>query len=227
LGFGIEKIDELQAWIRKKGIFCSGTSISVTEHNQAILAAIQVLQGAFFRPNIALISTLDLYDEHSLSQIVDHTRAASMGMILGCETELNVGKGGVINVWIRAQEPHWEIGDAQAEGNLDLSLLLAIQLAQQHKMQIRLLTMIQNPAHYSLAEDYIQEIIELGRLPKESLMHISKDDFWLAIQKAPDAQLQIFGFPNTGILKFIDQVQEKSSCSNLFVRSSGIESILL
>ena len=55
----------------------------------------------------------------------------------------------------------------------------------------------------------------------------TKDDFWTALHNTPQASIQVFGFPNTDIISFIEKVEEKSNATNLFVRSSGIESILL
>ena len=87
--------------------------------------------------------------------------------------------------------------------------------------------MISQPAHYSLAEDYLHDIVTLGRLPKSTQIHVSKDEFWTALHNTPQASIQVFGFPNTDIISFIEKVEEKSRATNLFVRSSGIESILL
>jgi len=220
-------LENAQQKISKERIFCSGTTISKGDHSHNIIAAIQVLQGAFFRPNIVLIRMKDGYSEENLESIVSTARAANMGVVLSCVSETSFAQKMVINVWIRAQEPSWEISLAQEEGNLDLALLLAIQLARRHQAHIRLLTIIQTPAHLSLAEQYIQDIIDLGRLPKESSVYISREDFWTSLHQVPDADIQIFGFPNIGILDFVEKIQKQSKGAQLFVRSSGIESILL
>lgn len=220
-------IENLQDVIQKNKLFCSCTSISNSDHSQGLVTSIEVLKGAFFRPNILLINTRDSYTEEGLEKTVVTARDARMGMVLTCASSIETHNGDVLHVWVRAQEPHWEIEVAQQEGNLDLALLLALQLAQRNNLEIRLLTMIEEPAHYSLAEDYLHDIIALGRLPKGTQIHVSKDDFWTALENTPPARIQVFGFPNTSILSFIDRVEENSSSINLFVRSSGIESILL
>lgn len=221
------EIQQRQQHIKDMGIFCSGTSVSVPDKNQGIMAALQVLQSAFFRPNIVLMSLREGYDDTSLEDIVEEARKAKMGVVLGADDDRTMHEGGVINVWIRAQEPDWDISSAQKEGNLDLALLMAIQLTKNPKMKIRLVTMIENPAFYSLAEEFLLGIIELGRLPRSTSLHISPADFWISLAQAPAAELQIFGFPHTKILEFIDEVRTKTNSSTLFVRSSGTESILL
>ncbi|MAA79283.1 MAG: hypothetical protein CL916_08485 [Deltaproteobacteria bacterium] len=225
VGEGMEKVHELQGMIRKQKLFCSCTSISSEDHNMGLVTAIEVLKGAFFRPNILFVNTKDT--SQGLDQIVSSARDANMGMILTSVSSIEITSNSVINVWVRAQEPHWEIEVAQQEGNLDLALLLALQLAHRHQLSIRLLTMIAEPAHYSLAEEYLHDIITLGRMPKLTKIHVSKDEFWIALRNTPSASIQIFGFPNTDIVPFIKKVEEKSPSTNLFVRSSGIESILL
>ena len=227
VGESIAKIEDMQTMIQEEKLFCSCTSISNADHSLGLVTAIEVLQGAFFRPNILLINTNDPYTEKGLEGIVVAAREACMGMVITKSESIDVHNGDVVHVWVRAQEPHWEIGIAQKEGNLDLALLLALQLAQCNQLEIRLLTMIDEPAHYSLAEDYLRDIIELGRLPKSTGIHVSRDDFWTALKNTPSARVQVFGFPNTDIIPFIDKVEKTSSSINLFVRSSGIESILL
>ena len=221
------KLDMAQQGIRKEKVFCSGTTISIGDHTNNIIAAIQVLKGAFFRPNIALIQVEDEYQEEDLERIVQAARLANMGVVLSCVSLRVFERKVVINVWIRAQEPLWKISEAQEEGNLDLALLLAIQLARRHSGHIRLLTIVHDPAQSSLAEQYVQDIIELGRLPKDSSVHISREGFWSSLEHVPDADVQIFGFPSMEILPFVEKVKAHSRGSYLFVRSSGIESILL
>ena len=227
VGSGNKQVYELQSMIRKQKLFCSCTSISSDDHNMGLITAIEVLKAAFFRPNILFLHTKDPYTSQGLEQIVSSARVANMGMVLTSVSSIEITTASFLNVWVRAQEPHWEIEVAQQEGNLDLALLLALQLAQRHQLSIRLLTMISEPAHYSLAEDYLHDIITLGRLPKSTQIHVSKDEFWTALHNTPQASIQVFGFPNTDIISFIEKVEEKSKATNLFVRSSGIESILL
>ena len=220
-------IQEAQAVIRKKGLFCSGTSIQTHNREEALLMSMQVLRGGFFRPNILCLNMRDSYQEHELQNIVQAARRVHMGIILGCDKELVFGGGEKINVWVRSQEPDWKIEEAQKEGNLDLSLLLAIQLAKRHKMSIRLLTLIHDASHQQLAHSYLKEIIEQGRLPKDTLIEVLEGDFWDILPQASHARVQVFGMPVDNIHVFVERITKASPVSNLFVRSSGMESVLL
>ena len=222
-----DRSKEVQELIRQKDLFCSGTSIQTQNREEALLMSMQVLRGGFFRPNILCLNMRDSYTEEELRNIVHAARRVHMGIILGCDKELVFGGGETINVWVRSQEPNWSIEEAQQEGNLDLSLLLAIQLARRHNMSIRLLTLINEPAHHSLAHFYLEEIIEQGRLPKDTLIKVLQGNLWATLSQAPHAGVQIFGMPVDNIHVFVERIAKESHASNLFVRSSGMESVLL
>ena len=192
---GSRVADDVRRELRERGVFCSGTQISSADRTQTLITALQVLQGAFFRPNILMLNLQDNHREDELHQLVYSAREAGVGLILSCDKHQHLHSGASINVWVRTQEPDWNISDAQREGNLDLALLLAIRLAKCHGLSICLLTLVYEPAHYSLAEHYLHEIIDLGRLPKTTSIRIFKGDFWSELERAPKAEVKIFGMP--------------------------------
>ena len=131
-----------------------------------------------------------------------------------------------INVWIRPQSPDWSVSIAQVEGNLDLALLLAIRLASSHNLQIRLVTTLQSDREMETAEEYLEGIVDLGRLPVNTIAIAFLGDIWDCLHQAPSAEIHIFGLPNNSDGSFLKKVEEQTFGHRIFVQGSGKENLL-
>ncbi|MEC7986914.1 MAG: amino acid permease [Myxococcota bacterium] len=227
LGLGPVALDPMLDEIRQQDVFCTGTAVQVEDRVIGLIASLQALQGAFFRPNILVLSTEDGYDDEDLASIITAARIVNMGIVLNCSTKKDFQRDGFINVWIRPQMPNWSIEDAQLAGNLDLSLLLAIQFAKRHGLIIRLITMIEAEQYHSLAQQYLRDIIDQGRLPYSSQVLVTHGSFWDNLTRGPDAAAHLFGLPNADLQDFIQRIKGSTSGVKIFVRSSGLESVLV
>ncbi len=77
------------------------------------------------------------------------------------------------------------------------------------------------------AEDYLDELIEVARLPAKTEVVILENSFGDALQRAPTADLTIFGLQHTNPdLNFVDKTVKSVNGSCIFVRDSGDESAL-
>jgi solute carrier family 12 (sodium/potassium/chloride transporter), member 2 len=213
--------------VRSQGVFCTGTEVQVEDRTVGLIAAIQALQGTLFRPNILSIGMDDGFETEELAAVIAQARMARMGVVLRCQAQQKIGMGGLINVWIRPQPPEWSISVAQAEGNLDLTLLVSLRLAQRHSMSLRLITTLDNPDQRHLAIKYLGQITEVARLPRSTALHAIDGDLWTCLSQAPDSAVNIFGLPSPYNPEFIDRILKTSPKACLFVQSSGLESVLV
>jgi hypothetical protein len=117
----------------------------------------------------------------------------------------------------------WDLG--WDIGNLDLSILVAYKLKMNWGARIRLITVINNPEEAEKAQNFLNLLINLARLP-ETLTEVVVGDFNTVITQAPGADLNIFGMDDDLKFNFVREMSAKTKSTCLFVKDSGHESIL-
>ena len=220
-----EKLDDISASFRQKGVFSSSTVIHTKEFANGINYGSQALQGAFFRPNILFLNLQDHDDyENELRPVMNESIRLEIGILLfSLHKTALLGQRNVINVWVSDRRGNWELG--WDIGNLDLSILIAYKLKMNWTAQIRLITVLENKEDEAEATEFLDKLINLARLPNTlTEIHIGK--FSDVVTVAPSADLNIFGMEPNLKFEFIKEMTTKTSSSCLFVKDSGHESIL-
>ena len=133
-----------------------------------------------------------------------------------------LGQQQIINVWIKSRSPEWDIDDARYNPNL--ALLTAYKLSKNWNAKIRLITVIENESEKEIAKTFLQQLINLARLPIEETIVMS-GDFQEALIEAPIADLNIFGMFTDNDFEKYRKMSLDMSTSCFFVRNSGHENI--
>jgi hypothetical protein len=110
--------------------------------------------------------------------------------------------------------------------NLDLSVLLAYQLARNWRGRITLCMAVDDGETATKAQRYLQELITLARLPDNTQVRVIEGPFYDALRQVPSADVNFFGLPNEFRPEFLREVIDIANASCLFVRDSGDESAL-
>jgi hypothetical protein len=137
---------------------------------------------------------------------------------------IDLGREQLINVWMREQGPAWELG--MRLSNLDLSVLLAYQLARNWRGQITLCMAVDDAETAARAQEYLQELTTLARLPDNTRVRVVEGPFYDVLRQMPSADINFFGLPNEFRPEFVREVIDIVDASCLFVRDSGDESAL-
>ena len=210
----------------RDGIFARVALLESRHLAQTLQTAIEMASSAFFHPNTLFLPILPDSDEEMLQFVVDHAVENRLGVILYLDDPaVSLGREQTINVWLREQSPDWKIGLKLP--NLDLSLLLAYQVARNWPGQINLLTAVSSPTETQNAKRYLRQLKELGRMPRTTRTWVMTGSLDDALDQAPEADLTIFGLQRKLDLAFIRRVSQEANSSCIFVRDSGMESALV
>ena len=76
------------------------------------------------------------------------------------------------------------------------------------------------------ARQFLQELSNLARLPRNTQITVSQSKFWDALTQVPAADINIFGLQSQPDLEFVEKVVDTLGASCIFVRDSGDESAL-
>ena len=209
----------------REKIFYQQTCLHNISPEQGILISMETFQQDFFQPNILILGKAD-QQYCNVENLLRASAQFGLGIIYQTNKHQPIPAEKNINVWIRPQPPAWDLHQAQTEGNLDLILLLAIQLAKQKKLRIQLITTLQSEEELPLAQHYLEGLADLGRLPKNTKALAFLGTLWDSINQTPSAQIHIFGLPEQNPFLFIEQIESNTDGLRLFVRSSGKENLL-
>ena len=220
-----EELVSLSQAFRNKGVFSSWTVIHTDEFAKGVNYGNQALKGAFFRPNIVFLNLQQHDDfETEIRPVIQESVRLEIGVLLySAHPTALLGQRNLINVWVSDRRGNWELG--WDIGSLDLSTLIAYKLKKNWQARIRLIMVINDVKDEENAKAFLNALVNLARLP-ETLIEVHLGDFRKIVQKAPSADLNIFGMDAYFKLDFIQEMTEKTKSSCLFVKDSGHESIL-
>lgn len=210
----------------KDGIFAHHAVMRADTLRHGAQVSMDVFRSTFFRPNILFLVYSKGMREKDVQAMYNKAIENEMGMVLFAPHALaGLGREQLINIWIREQSPDWEIGLRLR--NLDLSLLLAYQIARNWQGSIQLTTVVSEEKNLQPAQNYLQQLTRLGRMPRNTrtVAHVGTLDEFLPQASLTD--LQIFGLPDWIDLNFIKKMVSETKSTCIFVHDSGHESALV
>ena len=224
LKFDLPKVTES---LREEDVFAYSTLIQKTDFGRNMLTSMSTMGAAFLNPNILFLSIPapdDAKRDEDLKMIIGQARENKLGVVLfGDHTQSGMGRKRRISIWVRDQSGNWDI--IQGMSNIDLALLLAYQIERNWKGKINLLTAVNETENIAAAEEYLENLVVMSRLPDASVRAFG-GSFAECIKQAPQADLNIFGLPNEINFDFARQMIEETESTCIFVRDSGEENAL-
>lgn len=222
-----DRVARLSQAFREEDVFASWAVLETDGYRQGVTAGMQALGGVFFRPNILFLTLPETPErEADVQQIIHKARENQLGILLFADhPKAKLGRQRTINLWIRDQSPDWRL--SMNLSNLDLAILTCIKLKRNwNNAHLNLITVVRDPEETENAEEYLNRIIELARIPGDSDVYVVNEDFHSYVAEAPRADLNIFGLPSDPDFDFVRRMVEETRAACAFVRDSGEESAL-
>lgn len=193
-------------------------------YGDAVSFTMSILQGAFLPPNIVFLS-LDSNRESELQEVTSVARNHHFGVVLRVPHAVaGLGQERTINVWVRDQSPDWHLSLKMA--SIDLSILVALQIRERWRGQIRLITVVGKSEDAPAAEQFLTNLCEQARIPAAPAVHVLSGDFHASLRAAPPADLNVFGLPEQIQPDAMRGVADAARSTCLYVLASGRESAL-
>jgi amino acid transporter len=211
--------------LNESRVFARVALVETEDYMQGLLIGLDVLHSIFFSPNGLFTLVGEETEQAFLQDLMERAQANEIGCLYLLQHPVTtLGREKVINVWLSSQAPDWEI--ALRLSNIDLSFLLAYQLARNWDGHLRLLMTVQDADQKPQATAFMEQLVDLGRMPRDTEIVVAESRFPDYVQEAPHADINIFGMGEQVNLELMRQLVEYSRSSCLFVRSSGKESAL-
>ncbi|MBI9049614.1 MAG: amino acid permease [Anaerolineaceae bacterium] len=221
-----EKLRPIMTAFGKDGIFAHHAILRADNLKSGAQVSMDVFRSTFFRPNILFLVYSKGMREKDVQAMYNKAIENEMGMVLFAPHSLaGLGREQLINIWIREQSPNWEIGLRLR--NLDLSLLLAYQIARNWRGSIQLTTVVNEEKNRLPADNYLQQLTRLGRMPQNTKTVVYQGVLDEFLPQASLTDLQIFGLPEWIDLNFVKKMVSETKSTCIFVHDSGHESALV
>ena len=224
-GKELADLDAITKSFTDSGIYANATLLEENDFINGVRMTTQVLRNTFFRPNILFLHLRPESDLDELQQLIDKTAAYQMGIaLLARHPVISMGREENIHVWVSNQGPEWRLD--LHESNLDLAILLAYQLSQNWKAHITLNMAVPDDESKEKASNFLNQLINLARLPKGTEAIVYKLPLRDAITESPLADLTMFGLAKKPNLEIVRELSQQIKGSSIFIRGSGEESVL-
>ncbi len=212
-----DDLEKLLSPLKSDKLLVNSAVIEDKEFLHGAKLVIQILQGGTFSPN-TLFLTLgsNVQKDETLSTLVNVAMQHELGIIiLRQHLRTSFGLQKDINLWLRDRSPNWH-----------LTVLIALQLQLNWGGKINLVTVANEEKDVQRNYKFLDRLSELTRLPAMTEFHVIVGTFTEALQKAPRADINIFGLAEDPPLKFMREVPDLCNSSCLFIRDSGKESAI-
>ena len=222
----VQRLSNLARAFREEGVFASWTRMETTGFPAGVLAGMEALGGAFFRPNLLWLSLPDDAPEGRGTELARIVRAApenGLGTVLYLEhPQAWLGRRKTVNLWVPNAGPGWAV--SMEHSDLDLAILLAYKLKRNWRAELRLIAVAEEAKQKAPARLYLTSLMELARLPDARPVSLEGTP-WEIHPDAPSADLHFFVLPDEidDCRRLLD-IRDRLDGSVIFVRGSGVES---
>ena len=223
------RLQKLAAAFRRRGIFTTFSILRGTTDITRILVVLQASQNTFFRPNILFLKAPEQSKdwEEQVQPLFAEAQRLEIGiMLLGLHPLAGMGRVEVINLWLTPQISELSFSEKLKKGNLNLTMLMALRLYRSWQGTLNLITVVSSTEEVTRAQQYIEELRDLCRIPPPAKTFVLVGEFAQSIAQAPQSDMDLIGLPQEPNFDFVCRMIELTGSSCLFFRDSGAESAI-
>lgn len=213
-----QDLKELLQPLDNEGILVNSTVIEDNDFIHGSKLVIQTLKAGAFRPNTLFLTLGSNPEKDSkIQSIVDIATKYELGtLILRQHPRVAFGLQNDVSIWLRDRSPNWH-----------LAILITLQLQSNWGGKINLVTVAKNESDKKRLYSFLYKLSDQTRLPSLSEFYVLTGSFNEALQKAPRADMNIFGVGHKFEFDFMRKTTELTKSSCLFVKDSGNVSALV
>ncbi len=222
------RLQKLAAAFRRRSIFTTFSILKVTRNIEGMLLVLQASQNTFFRPNILFLKTPEqVTDWEQMQLLFAEAQRLKIGiMLLGLHPLAGMGRVEVINLWVTPQISEIPFSEKLTQGNLNLTMLMALRLYRSWQGSLNLITVVSHTEEVKIAQQYVEKLRDLSRIPRQAKTFVLVGEFEQSIAQAPQSDIDLIGLPKEPNFDFICRMVELTGSSCLFFRDSGNESAI-
>ena len=212
----------------RKQVFTTWSVIDSTGFKTGVIAGLQALRSAFFRPNVLFLNAAaDPESRAQQREVLQEARRLKVGLLLlGMHPKAGLGRAAVVNLWLRPPDPGRDVAQTLNHGNSNLAILCAYRLTRAWDAELNLISVVPRPEQVDAMRAYVDELRDLCRIPSRARTIVEVGTLEQAVLAVPQSDMDILGMPMDLNLEFVDKMIKLTRSSCMFTMDSGRESAL-
>lgn len=218
----IDKTDkalaELVSPLKNQNLMVHHTTIEDSSFLHGSRLVIQTLKAGAMRPNSLFLTVgSNPKKDETIRTTIQYASESDLGIVLLFQhPRLAFGMQKDVNIWLRDKSPNWH-----------LAMLIALQINLNWEGKLNLITVAQEQKDERRLHNFLEKISDKARLPSMTEFYVLTGQFKDALQTAPNADINMFGFADTVSFDFMREIPKLTKSSCLYVKDSGLESALV
>ena len=132
----------------------------------------------------------------------------------------------VLNLWLPPRASGQTIDRYLQTSGINLALLSALRLQRSWEAELNIISVVENDAQVVSTRHELAELRDLCRINQSARDHVLVGTVESNLAQVQQADVAIFGLPNTPDLNLLADIVERSRATCIFARDSGQESAL-
>jgi hypothetical protein len=222
------RVQALALSLRRADLFTSSSVIDSTDFSTGVVAGLQALGSAFFRPNVLFLGfPRALAKPGELRGLLVEAKRLRVGVIV-CALHEKAGSGReqVVNFWLDPSHRALPIAEALSRANCHLGLLLAYRLAKAWDAEFNIVCVAEDEDARAAVDAYVANVRDLARIPASARTITLVGELDQALRDAPQSDFDIMGVPASFDVDHMRKMVELTRSSCLFTLDSGDENVL-
>jgi solute carrier family 12 (sodium/potassium/chloride transporter), member 2 len=214
------RVRSLGKAFQKHKVFSTGSVIDSADYQTGILAGLQALGSAFFKPNV-LFLTLPSDDERQVRfhSLLRESKRLKIGVaLLAMHPKAGLGREKVIHLWVAPRAADHPLPS--------LAILMSYRLMKTWEAELSILTVVPEESELAAGEQYLEEVCDLCRMPEQVARLVLVGSFNECLAKAPQSDLDIMGMLPEGEASLLWERVHLTRSSCLYTVDSGSENAL-
>ncbi|MEE8335804.1 MAG: amino acid permease [Candidatus Neomarinimicrobiota bacterium] len=212
------QLNDLALNLKKEKILVTSTVLEADNFLEGISIATQALRSTVLPPNVLFLSMGDeAYKDDRLAALMAIGQREKMGILLvKPHPGKRFGDKKKIYLWLGSKTP-----------NMNLSILTALQIERNWNGYLNLIQVVENEEKIYRAEKRLKVISDRARLPLDAENHVLVGEFLKELSFGQNADVNIFGVPESFNIKLMRKVAADLDTACIFVRAGGGENVMI
>lgn len=133
------RVNNLTREFRRKGVFTTSSVLDSTDLTSGVVAGLQSLRSAFFRPNVLFLDLSPESCHADIEQLWRETRRLHVGLaVLAEHPRAGLGRRSVIHLWFPCELTGQPVESALGSAQMHLAVLVALRLRSSWNAGLRI-----------------------------------------------------------------------------------------
>ncbi len=221
------RMREHTAELRKGGTFTTSSVLDSSALVPGVVAGLQSLQSAFFRPNTLFLDLGPGLSGEEADRLRREARRLHVGLaLLIRHPRAGLGRRQTLHLWFDAAATARPVAEALDADGLHLAVLTALRLRRSWRGTLRVYGLAATEGDVPATRRWLAHLADGARIPEEVSLDVMVGELGRCLANAPQSDLDLLGLPPDPTVAELRLRVEQSRSACLFLSDSGHESAL-